>query len=98
MTYAIEFTTRAKRNLDQLYLSIGAEYSIQAQSWFRGLEALILSLDTNPERGSIASEKSGVRQLLYKSKSYHYRIFYHINAKRRVVQVLHIRHGARQKG
>lgn len=98
MVYKIIVMTRAERDLRLLYLAIDAQNSKQASAWYYGLEALILSLDTNPERGSIASEKSGVRQLLYKSKSYHYRILYRIDEKRRAVQVLHIRHGARQKG
>jgi len=98
MTYAIEFSLRAKRNLDALYVSIGAFYSPQADAWFKGLEALILRLGEYPRRGKVTDKTRDIRHLTYRSQSFSYRIFYRLNEKRRTVYVLHIRHGSRKGG
>lgn len=76
-----------------------AERSAQgAAKWFNGLQAAILSLDSNPERCSLAPEseffKHEIHQLLYGKRSGIYRILFTI--EQNTVMVLHVRHGARQ--
>ena len=50
MTYRVELTARAGRNLKRIFRHINAESSPQASVWFNELEAAILSLDEHPER------------------------------------------------
>lgn len=45
MTYRVELTDRAARDVRHLYETINAENSIQARVWFNGLARVILSLD-----------------------------------------------------
>ena len=42
-------------------------------------------------------ENSGVRHLLYGGKPHVYRVIFRIMEKQKQVEVLHIRHGARQE-
>ena len=96
MTYRVELTDRAERDLDRLYRKIKAAESSAASAWFNGLEAAVLSLDENPARGAVTQESASLRHLLYRSKSYTWRIIYKIDEARTIVHVLHIRHGSRK--
>ncbi len=95
MAYRVDLTERAARNLRRIYLTINAVDSTQASAWFDGLEKLVLSLDEHPARGAPLPEDDNLRQLLYGRKGHRYRIIYAIDARNRIVTVLHIRHGAR---
>jgi toxin ParE1/3/4 len=95
MTYRVDLTERAARNLRRIYLTINAEDGAQARAWFNGLEQAVLSLDGHPARGAPAPEDGDLRHLLYGHRRYRYRIIYTIDEANQVVTVLHIRHGAR---
>lgn len=96
MTYHVEMTARASRNLRRIFRDINAANSQRARVWFNGLEAAVLSLDQHPARGPMTPEDSDLRHLLYGRRRHVYRIIYAIDERRRVVTVLHIRHGSRQ--
>jgi plasmid stabilization system protein ParE len=96
MTYRVELTPRASRNLRRIYGEISAADSELARAWFNGLEVAISSLDENPARSPITPEDESLRHLLYGSRRYVYRINYTIDERRMVVVVLHIRHGSRR--
>jgi len=93
--YRVEVMPRAARNLRLIYDSIGAANSSHARGWFNGLEALILSLDQFPSRGMRTPEDHHFLHLLYGRRPHIYRIIYEIDEARRVVSVIHIRHGRR---
>jgi mRNA-degrading endonuclease RelE of RelBE toxin-antitoxin system len=57
----------------------------------------ILSLEENPNRCPTIPEKAGLRHLLYGHKPHIYRVIYRVLEKRKQVDVLHIRHGARRR-
>lgn len=94
MAYRVEVTARASRDLRRIYRTINADYSGQAAAWFNGLEALVLSLEKHPSRGSSVPENVNLRQLFYGSKPNIYRVIYGIDETAGVVRILHIRHGA----
>lgn len=96
MTFRVDLTSRATRDLTRLYRRIDAQNHDNAALWFNGLEAAIFSLDANPARGAPTPEDPGLRQLFYGAKPRFYRIIYKIDEGRRLVTVLHIRYGARQ--
>jgi toxin ParE1/3/4 len=96
MTYRIELTARASRNLKRIFQHINAESSPQAFAWFNELEAAILSLDQHPQRSPVTPENRALRHLLFGKRPNLYRIIFAIDARARVVRVLHIRHGARR--
>ena len=78
---------RAQRDLAGIYDWIGARASDAALAWYRGLKDAILTLRNGPNRCPVTPEDRDLRHLLYGGKP---RIY-------RVVDVLHIRHGARQE-
>jgi plasmid stabilization system protein ParE len=96
MTYRVDLTLRASRDLRYIFQAINAQHSLEARRWFNGLEAAILALDENPARNPVTPENTGQRQLLYASKSYVYRIIYAIDDDKSIVSILHIRHGSRE--
>ena len=55
------------------------------------------SLRLNPERCPLTPENPGFRHLLYGRKPHVYRAIYRIVEKQNLVDVLHIRHGARRE-
>lgn len=95
MIFRVEVTARAIRDLRHLYQAIAAGQLPAAGRWFNGLEVKITSLDHHPARGLPVPEDASLRQLLYGRRPHVYRIIYEIDARNRVVHVLHIRHGAR---
>ena len=97
-TYHVEVLPRARSDLRHIYAYINAENSYQAHAWFNGLEMAIASLEQHPARGSPTRENHRLRQLLYGKRPHDvYRVIYAIDQRRRVVSVVHIRHGARDR-
>ena len=88
---------RAKRDLLSIYDWIGAGSSSAALIWYRGLKDSIRSLSNNPDRCPVTPEDSSLRHLLYGHKPHVYRVIYRVIEKSKQVDVLHIRHGARQE-
>ena len=95
MTFRVELTARAARDLGFIYRSINAEDSSQARAWFNGLEKAVSSLEELPARGAVTPEDEGLRHLLYGKKPDVYRVIYAVDQPSRVVTVVHIRHRAR---
>jgi plasmid stabilization system protein ParE len=97
MAYHVRLTSRALRDLAQIYQRIEAEVSLQAADWFAGLEEAIYSLEQHPHRTPTISEDRKLHHLLYGKNPRVYRIIYEIEKRTSTVNVLHIRHGARDK-
>jgi plasmid stabilization system protein ParE len=97
MTYLVNVTARAERDLTLLFDAISAEHSEAALKWYRGLKEAILSLEEQPNRCSETPENSRLRHLHYGRKPHVYRVIYRATEKSKHVDVLHIRHGARQR-
>jgi plasmid stabilization system protein ParE len=96
MAYLVNVTTRAQRDLAQLYRQIHADSSDAALKWYRGLKEAILSLEEQPNRCAVTPENDKLRHLLYGNKSI-YRAIYRVLEKQKRVEVLHLRHGARRR-
>jgi plasmid stabilization system protein ParE len=96
MAYLVEFTNRAERDFIELFGEIRAAESDSALRWFRGLRAAVLSLEEMPNRCPVTRESVHLRHLLYGRKGHVYRVIYRVLEKQKRVEVLHIRHGARQ--
>jgi toxin ParE1/3/4 len=97
MAYLVNITSRAQRDLAQLYRQINAESSHAALQWYRGLKEAILSLEDQPNRCPTTPENDKLRHLLYGNKPHIYRAIYRVLEKQKQVEVLHIRHGARRR-
>ena len=103
MTYRVEFTARASRDLEFLYEEKNAAESRAAARWFNGLEDAVYALASFPYRCPAAPEapearktKRKLRHLLYGKKPHVYRVIYEVDERQHTVSVLHIRHGARK--
>ena len=97
MAYRVEIMPRAQRDLAGLYDWIGAKSSDAAHTWYLGLRNAIRSLRATPNRCPVTPENRNLRHLLYGGKPRVYRVIYRVLEKQKRVQVLHIRHGARQE-
>ena len=97
MAYVVNITSRAERDLDHVYGQINAEHSEAALKWYRGLKEAILSLEEHPNRCPVTRKKDQLRHLLYGHKPHIHRVIYRVLDRQKLVEVLHIRHGARRK-
>ena len=97
MAYLVSITSRAERDLAQLYHQINAENSGAALKWYLGPKKAVLGLEKHPNRRPAIRTKDKLRHLLYGHKPHIYRVIYRVVEKQKRVEVLHIRHGARRK-
>lgn len=95
-TYLVNITSRAERDLADLYEEINAARSEVAWMWYLGLKEDILSLEERPNRCPVTRENHALRHLLYGQKPHIYRVIYRVRERQKRVEVLHIRHGARR--
>jgi toxin ParE1/3/4 len=96
MAYLVNVTLRAERDLALIFDAIDAEHSGAGLKWYRGLKEAILSIEEQPNRCPETPETPKLRNLLYGHKPHVYRVIYRVAKKGKQVDVLHIRHGARQ--
>ena len=97
MAYRVEITTRAQRDLANIYRRIEAETSAQAAKWFNGMAKAMSSLDEYPNRNPFTPEDRASRHLLYGKKPYVYRIIYEVEEDTSTVYILHIRPPGRDR-
>jgi toxin ParE1/3/4 len=101
MAYHIEFSDRAARDLEALYVEKNAAESKVASRWYNGLEEAVYGLAICPDRCPVAPEarkpRRELRHLLYGKKPHVYRVIYQVDERRQTVWVLTVRHGARRK-
>jgi len=97
MAYLVSITSRAERDLADLYEEIDAEYSDTARKWYLGLQQAIVSLKEQPNRCPVTRRTGNLRHLLYGRKPGVYLVIFRVRERQKQVEVLHIRHGARRK-
>lgn len=101
MVYRVDLARNAEVELEQLYLWVVERAPQQRASWFNGLERAILTLDQHPDRCPVAPESIDpdhpVRVLSYGRKPLVYRVFFTVDHSARIVRVVHVRRGARQR-
>src|SRR6476661_4497145 len=90
MAYLVSITSRAERDLAQLFTQINAENSSAALKWYLGLKEAILSLEERPSRCPVIRRKDKLRHLLYGHKPHIYRVIYRVVENQKRVEVLHI--------
>ena len=95
MAYLVNLSTSAQRDLAQIYRRINADDSDAALKWYRGFKQAILTLEEQPNRCPVTPENDKLRHLLYGNKPHIYRAIYRVVEKQKLVEVLHIWHGAR---
>lgn len=101
MAYRVDVSKNAEAELEELYLWVVGRAPQQGAKWFNGLERAILALDQHPERCPVAPESFDpdhpVRVLSYGRRPHVYRIFFTVDHTAKVVRVVHLRRGARQR-
>ena len=100
MAYRVEIARNAEAELEELFLWVVARAPQQGAKWFNGLERAVLSLDQYPKRCPVAPEsidpERPIRVLSYGRRPHVFRVFFTVDDAAKVVQVLHIRRGARK--
>jgi toxin ParE1/3/4 len=101
MAYRVELAKNAEAELEELYLWVVERAPNQGAAWFNGLEQAILSLERLPKRCRIAPERfdpdQPVRVLNYGRSPHVYRVFFTVDENAKVVRVVHIRRGVRER-
>jgi len=97
MGYIVNLAARAERDFADLYDEISAEKSDAALNWYLSFKEAILTLQDAPKRCPIMPETSKLRHLLYGNKPHIYRAICGVLDGQKRVEVLQIRHGARQR-
>ena len=101
MAYRVEVAKGAEDQLEELYLWVVRRAPGQGAAWFNRLEHAIFSLDLNPKRCAIARESfdpdQPVRVLNFGRSAHVYRVFFTVDDSSKVVRVVHVRRGARQR-
>jgi toxin ParE1/3/4 len=97
MAYRVKITPRAKQDLSDIYLWIDAGSSDAALGWYDGLKNAIRTLRNTPKRCPPTPEDRDLRHLLYGNNPHIYRVIFRVLQKQQQVEVLHIRHGARDR-
>jgi plasmid stabilization system protein ParE len=98
VAYHVDITARAGRDLAALYDEIDAGTSDAARRWYAGLREAILDLEDHPYFWPATHETQRLRHILYGRKPHSiYRVIYRVLERRKIVKVLHIRHGARSQ-
>jgi plasmid stabilization system protein ParE len=99
MGFRVEISARARRDLERIYAGLAHQAPYHGTLWFDRFEQSILSLSEYPERcplePNLSTPRRQVRKLLFGRRRSVYRIYFTIIGD--VVQVLHVRHGARQE-
>jgi toxin ParE1/3/4 len=97
MAYLVSITSRAERDVADLYGEMNADQSDAALKWYQALKDSILSLEEQPNRCPLIRKRNKLRHLLYGHKPHVYRVIYRVLENRKEVEVLDIRHSARRK-
>ncbi|MBL9178708.1 MAG: type II toxin-antitoxin system RelE/ParE family toxin [Verrucomicrobiaceae bacterium] len=98
MSFEVEYTPNAQRELEDVYLWIKARAPISAARWRDDLIAKVESLSTDPQRHRLAPESrrflAEIRQLIFRKRRSQFRILFTIVSKR--VVILSVRHHSRR--
>jgi len=98
VAYLVNINARAERDLAALYDEIDAGNSAAARRWYAGLKQAIVDLEDQHYFWPVTHEARRLRHILYGRKPHSvYRVIYRVLEKRKIVEVLHIRHGARSE-
>lgn len=99
MVYRVDLTPRAQQDVDRIYDSVIRDAPHQGRLWLDRFEQEILSLSSYPERCAaiprLSTPNRIVRQLAFGQRRYAYLVYYVISGD--IVNVLHIRRGARKE-
>jgi len=95
MAYLVKTLPRAERDLEEIFEYIQAETSAAANAWFGRLAQAIESLAKSPMQNPVTLEDPGLRQMLFGTKPHICRIIYAVDSSKKIVSILHVRHGAR---
>lgn len=98
MTFEVEYTPNAIREVEDVYLWIKARAPISADRWKEDFIAKVETLSKDPQRHRLAPENSkfscDIRQLLFRKHRGQFRIIFTISENK--VIVLSLRHHSRR--
>jgi toxin ParE1/3/4 len=101
MAYRVDLTPQTVSDIESAFQYIDQEAPAYAKRWLLGLMDTVYSLEDMPERFPVAPESEDfgkeIRQALYGKRSGVYRILFRIYPDERIVRVISVRHGARDR-
>ena len=100
MAYRVALADSAKADAELIFNWVVGQAPVRGPEWFEELIESLYSLEKQPRRCPIAREareaKREIRCMQFGRRHGVYRVLYEIDEKRRIVWILHIRHGAQR--
>jgi plasmid stabilization system protein ParE len=90
--YRLVYTEKAVNDFAEIFGQIADDDPVAASSFGRSLKGHVHLLTRFPHMGSTMRKRPRVRKLIHSL----YLIYYRVHESERLVEVLHIRHGARK--
>jgi len=98
VAYTVVLADSAKADAYRIYDWVVERAPLRGPLWFEKLIDCLYSLEANPHRSALAREakeaKRKIRCLIFGKRHGTYRILYEIDESRKMVWILHIRHGS----
>jgi plasmid stabilization system protein ParE len=96
--YTVALADSAKADAHRIYDWVVERAPLRGPKWFEELIDCLYSLEDQPHRCPLAREakeaKREIRCLLFGQRRGTYRILYEVEESRKMVWILHIRHGS----
>ena len=93
MDYRLLYSQKSLNDLDEIFGHIAEEDAEAASRFGTSLLDHVDLLGRFPRLGAVIGKRSGVRKLLHSPLL----VYYRIDEDKRLIEVLHVRHGARKQ-
>jgi len=95
--YRVIIMPRASRDLDQIHARIAKDAPLNADAMVKRILDAMEPLKTFPSRMVVIAQKGGLREPVRSVPVWPYIIYFRLVERRKLVEILHVRHGARRK-
>lgn len=97
MPYKVEIAPEAAKEIEDIYLYIAQDSLENAARWYFAIHDKIQTLKESPNRCPAAFESRfysyEIRNLIFGN----YRVLFRVREQGQAVQILHVKHGARER-
>lgn len=96
MSYCVDLTPTAEAELMSAFWYIHARAPLNAQRWLKGIYRAIDSLEMLPNRCGVAPEAKYLGEPIRHHHFKSHRIIFLVDEDKKIVRILHVRHGAQR--
>ena len=97
MPYKVEIAPQAAKEIEEIYLYIAQDSLGAAMRWYFAIHDKIQTLKESPNRCPMAFESRFYSYAIRNLISGSYRVLFRVREQEQTVQILHVKHGARER-